>query len=65
MSAPRETTVLAERETAGHRVELRWLADGRTAILVEDGPYTRAAFVPHAKALDAFHHPYCYLPQRP
>lgn len=58
-----DPTVLMERTYAGLLVELRYLNDEIT-ILVREGERGKpmTAVVPSEKALDAFHHPYCYLP---
>jgi hypothetical protein len=58
-----EPTILMERSTGGWRTELRLCADGRVAILVRQGEGNpRGCFVPPENALDAFNHPYVYLP---
>lgn len=55
--------VLMERSTGGWSTELRLCADGRVAIYAQQGEgHHRACFVDPDKALDAFYHPYCYLP---
>lgn len=61
MTAP--VTTLMERSYAGLLVELR-LVDGEVFIAVKDGEKeAEVAKVDPAKALDAFNHPFCYLPR--
>lgn len=62
-----EGTALMERDANGLRVELLWGPDAnlgsRVFISVSDhGAMPLQAVVPADKALDAFWHPYCYLP---
>lgn len=57
-----EPIVLCERGVCGEAVTLRWLGDDRVAITVEVGGSLQGAVVPPEKALDAFYHPYVYLP---
>jgi hypothetical protein len=58
-----EPIVLMERAASGWRTELRLCVDGSVAILVQQGDDNpRGCVVPPEKALDAFHHPYVYLP---
>lgn len=54
---------LMEREHSGLRVELRWNREtDSTSVVVTLGDETTGAYVPKDKALDAFNHPYVYLP---
>ena len=56
---------LAHRVTGGIEVTLYWYAtENRTSIEVsQPAPEERIAFsVPRARALDAFYHPFAYLP---
>jgi hypothetical protein len=53
---------LMEREYGGVLVELHRIT-GRSAILVRDGEGTRTAIIPTGQELDAFAHPYAYLPR--
>lgn len=53
---------LLEREYAGVRVTVHHFA-GRVCLRVEDGEGVQTAIVPSDKALDAFAHPYVYLPR--
>lgn len=60
-----EPITLMERSFAGWRTELRLTPDGQVSILAQqgaDGPI-QGTIVPPEKALDAFQHPYCYLPR--
>lgn len=57
-------TILMERDVGGWRTELRLTTKGEPAILVRQGDgRTFGCIVPPDKALDAFHHPYAYLPR--
>lgn len=62
MTAP--VTTLMERSYAGLIVELRLVGEGEVFIAVKDGEKeAEVVRVDPAKALDAFHHPFCYLPR--
>lgn len=55
---------LAEREAGGLHVELLLTTDNRVALYLTENGVRRATFVPAAQALDAFHHPHCYIGRR-
>jgi len=61
MDAP---NILMERNTAGLRVELRYIGETKvTGIWVTLGEKFNWTPVEPEHVLDAFHHPYCYIPQ--
>ena len=57
--------VLMDRSCGGWKVQLQLTGDGRVVIRVQpgEGQRTLSAFVPSEHALDAFEHPFCYLPR--
>lgn len=59
-----EPCSLMEREAHGLRVELVWHPEAGLTLIVQEGEdVPMVADIPDEKALDAFHHPYCYLPR--
>lgn len=60
-----QSVALMERSCGGWAVELRLTPEGIPAILVRPGfdATPIVALVPPDKALDAFDHPFCYLPR--
>jgi hypothetical protein len=63
LNAPAHT-VLMDRSSGGWATELRLQADGTVVIAARqgfDGKFATAV-IDGANALDAFDHPYCYLP---
>ena len=58
----RSEDALCERNASGMLVELHRLGT-RTIVRVQDGGGDRTAIVPDSCALDAFEHPYAYLPR--
>ena len=54
---------LLERDYAGLRVELNLSEAGHLSLLVREGlDDPQIVSIPPDKGLDAFNHPYCYLP---
>ena len=62
--AAHEPITLMERTNSGWHVELRLTPAGQPAITLQRGADApiEGVTVPPERALDAFHHPCCYLP---
>lgn len=64
LSLVAEPCSLMERENDGLRVELIWHPDAGLTLFVQEGDdIPMVVDVPGEKAMDAFWHPYCYLPR--